>query len=112
MNGFSPSFYDGTHMLFQAMAKAGTVTDTDKVRAALESIKDYPGILGNTNWTGQQMHGINHQVDTTLSLSEVVKGQEVIQARCTTAGREYKEAARERVSKEERGVGKGEDNES
>ncbi|MBV7482147.1 ABC transporter substrate-binding protein [Bordetella sp. BOR01] len=86
MNGFSPSFYDGTHMLFQAMAKAGTVTDTDKVRAALESIKDYPGILGNTSWTGQQMYGINHQADTPFYLSEIVDGQEVIRARCTMAG--------------------------
>jgi len=86
MNGFSPSFYDGTHMLFEAMAKAGTVTDTDKVRAALESIKDYPGVLGNTSWAGQETYGINHQVDTPFYLSEVVAGKEVIRARCTMAG--------------------------
>jgi len=28
MNGFSPAFYDGTNMLFEAMRRAGTVTDT------------------------------------------------------------------------------------
>jgi branched-chain amino acid transport system substrate-binding protein len=83
MNGFSPSFYDGTHMLFQAMTTAGTVTDSNKVRIALESIKEYNGILGPTSWTGQATYGSNHQISAPFFLSEVRDGKEVIRARCT-----------------------------
>jgi branched-chain amino acid transport system substrate-binding protein len=83
MNGFSPSFYDATHMLFQAMARAGTVTDTDKVGAALAAIKDYQGIMGITNWTGKQAYGIDHQVDVPYYLAEVKDGKEIIRAHCS-----------------------------
>jgi branched-chain amino acid transport system substrate-binding protein len=85
MNGFSPSFYDGTHMLLQAMSAAGTVTDTDRVRTALRAIKDYPGILGTSNWTGQETYGSNQQIAAPFYLSEVRGGKEVIRARCTLA---------------------------
>lgn len=85
MNGFSPAFYDGTHMMFQAMAKAGTVTDTDKVRVALESVKDYKGILGTLNWTGDKVYGAAHQVNAPFYIAEVKDGQEVIRARCSLA---------------------------
>jgi branched-chain amino acid transport system substrate-binding protein len=83
MNGFSPSFYDGTHMLFMAMQRAGTVTDTDKVRVALQSIKDYKGILGTLNWTGKKVYGIDHQVDAPFYISELKDGLEVVRARCS-----------------------------
>jgi branched-chain amino acid transport system substrate-binding protein len=83
MNGFSPSFYDGSHMLFQAISAAGTVSDTDKVRAALRDIKDYPGILGRSNWTGQAVYGSNQQIDAPFFLSKVHDGKEVIAATCT-----------------------------
>jgi branched-chain amino acid transport system substrate-binding protein len=83
MNGFSPSFYDGTHMLFKAMQSAGTVTDVDKVRASLEAIKDYPGILGASSWSGQATYGSNHQIAAPFFLSEVKDGKEVVRARCT-----------------------------
>jgi branched-chain amino acid transport system substrate-binding protein len=86
MNGFSPSFYDGTHMLFKAMAAAGTVTDTDKVRVALEGIKNYQGILGTSNWAGKETYGSNHQIDAPFFLSEVRDGKEVIKAKCTQSG--------------------------
>jgi branched-chain amino acid transport system substrate-binding protein len=83
MNGFSPSFYDATHMLFQAMAQAGTVADTDKVGKALEAIKNYQGIMGTTNWTGKEAYGIDHQVDVPYYLAEVKDGKEVIKAHCS-----------------------------
>jgi branched-chain amino acid transport system substrate-binding protein len=83
MNGFSPAFYDGTHMLFQAIRKAGTVSDTKKVAAALESISSYQGILGNLSWTGKEVYGANHQVSSPFYIAEVKQGQEVIRARCT-----------------------------
>nr|PZN88460.1 MAG: amino acid ABC transporter substrate-binding protein [Pseudomonadota bacterium] len=86
MNGFSPFFYDGVHMLFRAMQKAGTVNDTDKVRAALEEIDEYDGVLGKLRWTGKEVYGINHQVDAPFYVAEVKNGEEVIIARCTVAG--------------------------
>lgn len=83
MNGFSPAFYDGTHMLMQAMTTAGTATDTDKVRGALENIKDYKGILGTLNWAGVSVYGIAHQIDAPFYIARVQDGQEVIEATCS-----------------------------
>ncbi len=86
LNGFSPSFYDATNMLFEAMRRAGTVTDTDKVRLELEKIKDFKGALGTLSWTGQEMYGINHQLNAPFFIAEVKNSAEVIRARCTVAG--------------------------
>lgn len=86
MNGFSPAFYDGTRMLFQAMVTAGTTTDTDKVRVALEDIKDYKGLLGTLNWTGKGIYGSNHQLSSPFYLASVKDGQEVIEATCSLDG--------------------------
>ncbi|WP_233161516.1 MULTISPECIES: ABC transporter substrate-binding protein [unclassified Achromobacter] len=82
MNGFSPAFYDGTHMLFKAMHDAGTVTDSEKVRNALAAIKDYPGIQGKLNWGGKEKYGIDHQIESPFFISEVKDGVEVVRARC------------------------------
>ncbi len=86
MNGFSPSFYDGTRMLFEAMRRAGTVTDTDKVRKEMEGIKNFDGALGVSNWTGKASYGINHQLDFPFYVAQVKDGQEVIRATCTVSG--------------------------
>lgn len=86
MNGFSPAFYDGTNMLFEAMKRAGTVTDTDAVRKAMEEIKDFPGALGTLNWTGKEVYGINHQLNAPFYVAEVVGGKEVIRATCAVSG--------------------------
>lgn len=82
MNGFSPAFYDGTNMLFEAMRRAGTVTDTDAVRQALEKLSDFPGSMGKLNWTGQEVYGINHQLNAPFYVAEVVGGKEIIRAKC------------------------------
>jgi branched-chain amino acid transport system substrate-binding protein len=86
MNGFSPAFYDATNMLFEAMRRAGTVSDSDKVRIELEKIKDFPGALGSLSWTGQATYGINHQLNAPFFIAEVKDGTEVIRARCTVDG--------------------------
>ena len=83
MNGFSPAFYDGTRMLLQAIAGAGSTTDTDKVRAALEGITRYQGILGELGWTGQAVYGSNHQISAPFYIARVQGGQEVVESRCT-----------------------------
>ncbi|MBY4948097.1 ABC transporter substrate-binding protein [Cupriavidus respiraculi] len=82
MNGFSPAFYDGSRMLFQAITTAGT-TDTAKVRTALEGINHYQGILGTLTWTGKAVYGADHQISAPFYIAEVKGGQEVIRARCT-----------------------------
>lgn len=86
MNGFSPAFYDATNMLFEAMRRAETVSDSDKVRIELEKIKDFPGALGSLSWTGQATYGINHQLNAPFFIAEVKDGTEVIRARCTVDG--------------------------
>lgn len=83
MNGFSPAFYDGTNMLFQAIMKAGTVTESDKVRIALESIKSYKGIQGELTWTGQEVYGSNHQINSPFYIARVKNGEEVIESTCS-----------------------------
>lgn len=81
-NGFSPVFYDYTSMLLEAIRRAGTVSDTPKVRAELEKMNDYPGVLGKLGWTGKAAYGIDHQLATPFYLAEVKDGAEVIRARC------------------------------
>lgn len=82
MNGFSPFFYDGSKMLFEAIAAAGTVEDTDAVKAALENLKDFDGVQGKLNWTGQDRYGSNHQIDAPYFIARVEDGKEVIVATC------------------------------
>ncbi|MFA5663208.1 ABC transporter substrate-binding protein [Castellaniella sp.] len=84
MNGFSPSFYDGTNMLFEAMKRAGTVTDTDKISREMENLTNFEGALGTLNWTGQEDYGINRQLAVPFYVAEVVDGTEVIRATCST----------------------------
>lgn len=83
MNGFSPAFYDGTHMLFQAITDAGAVADTDKVRISLEGIKNYRGIQGNLTWTGKDVYGSNHQISAPFHIAGVKNGKEVVESTCT-----------------------------
>ena len=85
-NGFSPVFYDGTNMLFEALRRAGTVTDSDKVRLELEKINDFEGALGKLSWTGKATYGIDHQLNAPFFIAEIKDGVEVIRARCTVAG--------------------------
>ncbi len=86
MNGFSPYFYDGVSMLFQAMREAGTVEDTAAVRDALAATKDFKGVLGTLNWTGKGAYGIAHQIDAPFYVAKVVDGQEQIVATCSPKG--------------------------
>ncbi|MGE8637599.1 MAG: ABC transporter substrate-binding protein [Achromobacter sp.] len=86
MNGFSPAFYDGTNMLFEAMRRAGTVEDTERVRIEMEKLTGFEGALGSLSWTGRAMYGIDHQLNAPFYVAEVKDGREVIRARCTVEG--------------------------
>ncbi|MFA5663209.1 ABC transporter substrate-binding protein [Castellaniella sp.] len=83
MNGFSPSFYDGTKMLFEAMRRAGTVTDSARVSQEMENLSNFEGALGTLNWTGKELYGIDHQLDFPFYVAKVVDGEEVILATCS-----------------------------
>jgi branched-chain amino acid transport system substrate-binding protein len=83
MNGFSPFFYDATRMLFLAMQESGTITDTERVRNALQAIHDYQGVLGSLSWTGEKQYGIAHQINAPFYIAQVREGAEQIVARCT-----------------------------
>jgi branched-chain amino acid transport system substrate-binding protein len=81
MNGFMPQFYDGTLWLFDAIKKAGTVTDTDKVREALEK-STFDGVYtGRMSWIGKEFYGIDHQVKFPFYVMAVKNGQEVVLGR-------------------------------
>lgn len=86
MNGFSPSFYDATNMIFEAMKRAGTVTDSKKVRDEMVKLKDFQGALGTLNWTGQKAYGSNQQLEVPFYVAEIKDGAEVIRAKCTLDG--------------------------
>jgi branched-chain amino acid transport system substrate-binding protein len=84
-NGFSPAFYDYTNMLFEAMRRAGTVTDTSRVSAELVKLRGYSGALGTLDWTGKANYGVDHQLAVPFYIAEIRNGAEVVRARCTVA---------------------------
>jgi branched-chain amino acid transport system substrate-binding protein len=86
MNGFSPFFYVNLKMLFEGMKKAGTIEDTTKVRDAMLELKDFPSALGPVGWTGQELFGINHQLNAPFYIGQVKGGKSEIVARCTSSG--------------------------
>src|SRR3989304_9063120 len=52
-------FYEGGHMLFDAIKKAQTVT-SDGLRQHLEGQKEFKGLLGRYVWGGEAEDGIRH----------------------------------------------------
>ena len=84
-NGFSPSYYDFTNMLFESMRRAGTVTDSEKVAQELSKLSNFDGVLGKLSWTGKESYGIDHQLAVPFYVAEIKNGVEVVRARCTVA---------------------------
>ena len=84
-NGFSPSYYDFTNMLFESMRRAGTVTDSEKVAQELSKLSNFDGVLGKLSWTGKESYGIDHQLAVPFYIAEIKNGVEVVRARCTVA---------------------------
>jgi branched-chain amino acid transport system substrate-binding protein len=78
MNEFVVYFYDGARMLLNAMQKAGTVEDTDKIRAALEKQAPYKGIQGTIRWGGKKDYGSDHQILTPIFIGSIKNGEQVI----------------------------------
>ena len=84
-NGFSPAYYDFSNLLFEAMRRAGTVTDSAKVAQTLASIGGYSGVLGALGWTGKAQYGADHQLAVPFYIAEIRNGIEVVRARCTVS---------------------------
>jgi branched-chain amino acid transport system substrate-binding protein len=85
LNAFSPFFYANLHMLFDAMRKSGTVTDSDKIRSAMLALKDFDTVLGKVSWTGQAQWGSNQQLDAPFYVALLKDGTPVVVAKCTPA---------------------------
>ncbi|VWX61752.1 ABC transporter substrate-binding protein [Burkholderiales bacterium 8X] len=81
MNEITVYFYDASRMLLDAMQKAGTVEDTDKIRDALAKAEPYAGIQGNIRWGGQKQYGVNQQILTPTFIGLVKNGEQVIVGR-------------------------------
>ncbi|MER1966474.1 ABC transporter substrate-binding protein [Castellaniella sp. GW247-6E4] len=83
VNGFAPGYYDATRMLFEAMRRAGTVTDAVAVTAELEKMHDFPGIQGKLKWTGAERYGVNRQIDSAFYIMQLRDGKSVAVAKCS-----------------------------
>jgi branched-chain amino acid transport system substrate-binding protein len=81
MNEFVVYFYDAARMLLNAMQAAGTVEDTDKVRAALEKESPYKGVQGTIRWGGMKAYGSDHQILTPIFIGMIKNGEQVIVGR-------------------------------
>jgi branched-chain amino acid transport system substrate-binding protein len=82
MNAFSPFFYANIQVLLAAVTKAGTVTDTDKVRDAMLKLADFETLLGKVSWTGQTQWKSNQQLDAPFYVALLKNGTAKIVAKC------------------------------
>jgi len=81
MGEFVVYFYDAVNMLMNAIQKAGTVDDTDKIAAALEKETPYNGVLGPIRWGGMKAYGVNHQILTPVYIGAIKDGKQDIVGR-------------------------------
>jgi branched-chain amino acid transport system substrate-binding protein len=73
-----PSFFSAAKFVFHALEKAGTVDDTDKIKASMESIQEFDGVLGEMRWGGKETYGINHQIIQPCKVAQIKDGKEVV----------------------------------
>ena len=81
MNEITVYFYDASRMLLDAIQAAGTVDDTDKVRAILARAGPYNGIQGAIRWGGMKTYGVNHQILTPTFIGMIKGGEQIIVGR-------------------------------
>jgi branched-chain amino acid transport system substrate-binding protein len=73
-------FYEGSHMLFDAIKDAKTFS-SEGLRKHLEAQKEYNGLLGRYVWGGEAEYGIRHQWIAPFYVGQVQKGKEVMLTR-------------------------------
>ncbi len=72
-------FYDAARILFAAIQKAGTISDTDKVRQAIPQVMPFKSAFGvDLTLTGKQSYGADTQIVTTSYVGEIRKGEPVV----------------------------------
>lgn len=64
-------------LLIQGIQAAGTATDTDKIKAAMEKMTFNSPIFGPCPWGGMERYGINHLVLMPMSISKIENGKDV-----------------------------------
>jgi branched-chain amino acid transport system substrate-binding protein len=62
-------------MVVKAIAKAGTITDTERVAEALRSLPVDDPNLGPGHWIGQDFFGVNQELSFPFGVGLVVNGQ-------------------------------------
>jgi branched-chain amino acid transport system substrate-binding protein len=65
----------GARMVVKAIAKAGTITDTDKVAQALRALPVDDPNIGSGHWIGQSFFGINQELSFPFGVGLVTNGQ-------------------------------------
>ena len=70
-------FYEGSHMLFDAIKQAKTFS-SDGLRQHIEGQKEYTGLLGRYVWGGEAEYGIRHQWIAPFYVGQVQKGKEMM----------------------------------
>jgi branched-chain amino acid transport system substrate-binding protein len=73
-----PSFFSAAQFVFHALEKAGTVDDVDRIKASMESIQSFDGVLGEMKWGGKKTYGINHQIIQPCKVAQIQDGKEVV----------------------------------
>jgi branched-chain amino acid transport system substrate-binding protein len=70
-------FYEGSHMLFDAIKQAKTFS-SDGLRQHIERQKEYTGLLGRYVWGGEAEYGVRHQWIAPFYVGQVQRGKEVM----------------------------------
>jgi branched-chain amino acid transport system substrate-binding protein len=65
----------GARMVIKAIAKAGTITDTEKVAQALRALPVTDPNIGSGHWIGQEFFGINQELSFPFGVGLVANGQ-------------------------------------
>ncbi len=64
-----------TRMVTKAVSKAGTVTDVEKVAAALRSLPVEDENMGKGQWIGQEFFGINQELSFPFGIGLILDGK-------------------------------------
>lgn len=81
MNAQTPIWYNAARLMLEGIKRAGTTTDTDAVRDAIEKLESFhTGVFGETQWGGMKRYGVNHQLLLPFWIVEIKNGKSVIRA--------------------------------
>ena len=76
INAETPIWYNATKLLLEAIRRAGTTTDVDKVRDAVAHLDGYDaGVFGPLVWGGMADYGVDHQLELPFVISQIKGGK-------------------------------------